>query len=533
MKKIISMPLMLLFPLLVLTGCSKDKDDDNEQSYARFSQEEVRVSATTTGVSLRVEWARTTWELSTEANGFITNFSATTGGDKTGSATYTLIHTIFPANTTGSERKQEVFVTDRTTGEKDRITVIQEAASLTTVSLNPSVTYQKITGFGGMLNPTWTGSSQLTATEIEKLYGENGLGYNILRMMLYPDKNTWDRDTPIAKKASDLGAIVFASPWTPPAPMKTNGLLTNADGGSLKPESYGEFAAHLKAFAEQQKRDGVNLYAVSIQNEPDWKVDYDGCSWTPTQMLNFVKNHGREVGEGVKLMAGETVQFNQSYTDPILNDAQAVRNFDIVATHLYGGGIKDYPLARQHGKEIWMTEHLFNDGQNSTNSSDWDWQWKPSLEKVAKEIHDCMEANFNAYVWWYLKRFYSMVGENDDKGRSPVANGEISKRGYILGHYAKYATGRTRIQSIAQAGSGILATAYLGEKEMTVVLINRRISAIQIRIESPSAISSASAVETTSAKNMAALATELGADKKSAVLTLEAESIVSVRLQLQ
>src|SRR5690606_41475114 len=97
---------------------------------------------------------------------------------------------------------------------------------------------------------------------------------------------------------------------------------------------------------------GVEIYAVSVQNEPDWKVSYDGCSYTPQQMLDFVKGHGRSVG--AKLIVGETVQFNKAYTDPILSDPVAVNQFDIVGTHLYGFNFStrsaDYSLARQHNK---------------------------------------------------------------------------------------------------------------------------------------------------------------------------------------
>lgn len=37
----------------------------------------------------------------------------------------------------------------------------------------------------------------------------------------------------------------------------------------------------------------------------------------------------------------------------------------------------------------------------------------------------CMEGYCSAYVYWYLKRFYGMMGDNDE--RSPVREGEIAK----------------------------------------------------------------------------------------------------------
>ena len=74
-------------------------------------------------------------------------------------------------------------------------------------------------------------------------------------------------------------------------------------------------------------------------------------------MVSFIQNHGDQLG--AKVMVGEAVNnHNKSYTNALLNDAVAVNKFDIVATHLYGGGIAPDHLAAQKGKEFWMTEHL-------------------------------------------------------------------------------------------------------------------------------------------------------------------------------
>ena len=82
-----------------------------------------------------------------------------------------------------------------------------------------------------------------------------------------------------------------------------------------------------------------------------------------------------------------------------------------------------------------------------------------------------MEGYCSAYVYWYLKRFYGLMGDNDK--RSPVGEGEIAKNGYIMAHYAQYATGTTRIKAVTN-NTGICATAYINEtgNEVTVVLLN-------------------------------------------------------------
>ena len=152
---------------------------------------------------------------------------------------------------------------------------------------------------------------------------------------------------------------------------------------------------------------------------------------------------------------------------------------------------------------------------------------------VAKEIHDCMAANLNAYVYWYLKRYYGMVADADSK--SLVAEGEVTKRGYIMGHYAKYATGRTRIQSsiqnIQQLTSDLLVTTYVGTNEYTAVIINRNATGLRIELTVPSEITSSSAIETNETKNMAAIETKISDDKKAVTVGVSPNSIVSVSMK--
>lgn len=77
----------------------------------------------------------------------------------------------------------------------------------------------------------------------------------------------------------------------------------------------------------------------------------------------------------------------------------------------------------------------------------------------------------SAYIYWYLKRFYGLMGDTDK--RSPTSEGEITKNGYIMAHYAQYATETTRIKVVTN-NEEVCATAYLDEKtgEVTIVLLN-------------------------------------------------------------
>ena len=203
---------------------------------------------------IRVEWSHVQWSISPEGRSFITGFLVTSGGDISKSDSHTDITVNLDHNLTTSTRSRNIIVTNISTGETTKISIVQNAGMAVSMTIDPALIYQKVTGFGGMLNPTiWVGAvNQITLAETEKMYSQTGLGYNIIRMMVYPDKTDWDKDIEVAKKAQSLGAIVFASPWYPPANM-TGTRKSAFDATQTKyllPEYYKDYAAHLKEFVD-------------------------------------------------------------------------------------------------------------------------------------------------------------------------------------------------------------------------------------------------------------------------------------------
>ena len=375
---------------------------------------------------------------------------------------------------------------------------------------------QWISGFGGMSN-AWN-SPVMNENDITAMYGENGLGYNIFRIIIYHDPARWGELLAVTKKAQSYGAIILASPWTPPPELKSNGSYI---GGYLLPEHYAEYAAHLSSFVRYMADNGVKIDIISLQNEPDIKVSYDSCDWTPEQMLEFVRDYGREIGD-VQIMPGESFQFMRNFTDPLLNDPAAVEKFDIIGGHIYGGGIAAYPLAEEKNKEIWMTEHLMNTHGNYSYDSTW-----RAAMSVAKEIHECMSAGFNAYIWWYLKRFYSMVGD----GENGTVESQILRRGYVMSHYAKYAAGRQRVEAHSKGNPNVLISAYESNGGISMVLVNMGSKPSKATIQLPSKIARASAVESVENSFMQPKSVTVGFGKKTARLTLAPQSIVSIRFE--
>jgi len=388
----------------------------------------------------------------------------------------------------------------------------EKLASPAAITVDTSVRHQYVRGFGGMSN-AWT-SPVITEDDITTMYGEDGLGYNIFRIMIYPDSEQWKAIVPVARKAKSYGALILASPWTPPPEMKSN--KSNV-GGRLPRSNFAAYAAHLRSFVNYMADNGVKIDVVSIQNEPDITVSYDSCDWTSSDMMEFITNYGREIGD-VLIIPGEPYQFSRSFYSPMLNNAQAVEKFDIAGGHIYGGGLTPFRSAAEKGKEIWMTEHLLNTTGNFPYDSTW-----PAAMTMAKEIHDCMSASFNVYLWWYLKRFYSMIGD----GEYNTVAGQVLNRGYVMSHYAKYATGKNRVSTQLSGNYQIVATAYEGENELCLVLINMGGKPSDAAITLPDQFVSAGAVETDA--NGAMREKSVNISDKTATLRLAPHSVTSVK----
>lgn len=530
---------------LLLWSCS-DEDEINgskngKSAYALFLKKTIEVNADESQVGVVIDWAKTTWEITVGEGDIVKSVTPMSGGSSDGERQYTKITVSCNANPTMKKRSQIIQITDMATGTTTDLTLEQDIAfSLVSLELDPAVTYQPVVGFGGMYNPKiWCGDNLISTAQMNKMYGKDGLGYSILRLMIYPNESDWSADVEAAKIAQANGAIVFACPWDCTDALSETIQQGDKDVKRLKEENYEAYADHLIRYIEFMKQNGVNLYAISMQNEPDMDFTY----WTPQEVVNFMKQCGSKIRQtGVKLMSPESCGMSPDYTDPVLNDAEAFAQTDIVAGHLYQGFIdlsssyvKDrhdyicglYP--RLQGKTWWMTEHLFNDGETSENPDEWEFQdWTYCLNHLGKEIHMCMEGYCSAYVYWYLKRFYGLMGDNDQ--RSPVAEGEIAKNGYIMAHYAQYATGMTRINA-GTDNADVYATAYINEagNEVTVVLLNLGKSTQCVEIPVGHDVT---AVITDADRNLEPITTEPVESETGAYVLLSGNSIVSVRLSL-
>lgn len=338
--------------------------------------------------------------------------------------------------------------------------VIQaDAADIVTINLGKE--YQTIRGFGGINLPEWAGSD-MTSAQVQKAFGngKDELGLTILRVYVSDNSNDWGRAVPTALAAQKLGATVFATPWNPPSSIRENGS-GGIRGGKyhLKTNKYAEYAQHLNNYVSFMKSKGVDLYSISVQNEPDYSQDW--TAWSSDETTNFLANYADKIN--CRVMSPETFQYtNKDYYTKILNNPKAMANCDLFGTHFYGTqpSQMDFPALENSGKEIWMTEVYVPDSKADSNN-----KW-PDAVKVAVNIHNGLTiGNLNAYVWWYIRRSYGPLSEN----------GTISKRGYCMAQFSKFirpGDKRVDVGNSAPA-SNVYVSAYKNNKnQVAIVAVN-------------------------------------------------------------
>jgi glucosylceramidase len=97
-------------------------------------------------------------------------------------------------------------------------------------------------------------------------------------------------------KARGYALKMYGSPWSPPAWMKErvwgqqSMLLSNSPNG-LMPSMQRPWAKYFSKFISAYRKHGIELWGVTVQNEPEAAVGWEACLWTPEYMASFVRDH--------------------------------------------------------------------------------------------------------------------------------------------------------------------------------------------------------------------------------------------------
>lgn len=191
----------------------------------------------------------------------------------------------------------------------------EKAGEMAQVRIYPQHTFQQILGFGGAFTEaaayTYARMGDEAKQQLISLYfGEEGNRYNFCRTHIQScdfalgnyayvsnpeDRNLEtfqiDRDReyilPFIHAALDKNREIafLASPWSPPAFMKTNGEMNH--GGKLKPEFYAMWADMVVAYIQAYAREGVNITRLTVQNEPAATQTWDSCLYSASEEAHY------------------------------------------------------------------------------------------------------------------------------------------------------------------------------------------------------------------------------------------------------
>ena len=282
----------------------------------------------------------------------------------------------------------------------DQSQLLQQQASLTfapdsgsnplTVTVNPSVTYQQMDGWGASFTDSSAylvfNSSARNAIMNDLFNTSSGIGLSFLRQPMgasdfsrsgnYNFDNTCcdlsdfsiSHDTayiiPLLQQARSLNSSVkvIITPWSPPGWMKTSGSMI---GGGLNSGTYSDaLAQYFVKTIQGYQGQGVPIYGLTVQNEPLYSPSgYPGSLMPAADQAGFVGyNLGPALAAAglgsVKIMAYDHNWDQPGYPTTVFANSTASQYVAGVAWHCYGGDVSaelsvhnSYP-----NKDAWLTE---------------------------------------------------------------------------------------------------------------------------------------------------------------------------------
>ena len=297
----------------------------------------------------------------------------------------------------------------------------------------------------------------------------DGAGLSMLRSRIRPDTSSSSDEIFAMQKAQAMGVTIWSTPWSPPAAWKSNNnVATIVNGvdtmGYLLASHYQDYANWLKQYVINMANNGITIYAVSMQNEPNWSADYESARWSASQFHDALSIlHDTLAADSrtanVKIILPEEIHWNnldlvsQVMSDPVESNYTNV----IYADHTYGintiAGGKDgfAPISGLNGHQIWETEHTGDDpGLGITAGLN-----------EAQSIYDIVYvAQASAYHHWWTNA----------TGGAGLLNGKwqttklYSAMDSILQVHSPGLGGALARHDVTQVGLSVLAVVHLVER---------------------------------------------------------------------
>jgi glucuronoarabinoxylan endo-1,4-beta-xylanase len=351
-----------------------------------------------------------------------------------------------------------------------------------TATVNLSTIYQPIDGFGAAS----AFGGLIPSSVINEEFSSTGLGLKFIRLQIVPDYEECAAYAPFASAGGcvnvasgatlttyDLenaqaavahGAVVWATLWSPPGYMKSNGSW--ASGGTMtgNAANYAALAAIEASFVTLMTGTyEIPVYAISIQNEPNVSTSYPSCVWAHSAMwaafVPYLSSALASAGyPNTKIMMAEPGHWNYDYMSYTMQQQSVAPLVGIIAAHAYAGGSPANTsayLPTAFNYTYFTTQHIWETEVSDTNEA-YDGSMVSGLT-YAVDIHNWLTiSKVNAWHYWELS------GQNygDNEGLTSQSDA-FAKRAYVMGNWARFVSGMSEVAATPQPQSGVYVTAFL------------------------------------------------------------------------
>ena len=372
------------------------------------------------------------------------------------------------------------------------------------VFVHPEKTFQTFMGVGGAVTDA---SAEVFAAmpaekqnEFLKAYFDPnvGIGYTIVRTNIHScdfssgsytyvsneDKNlstfSIQHDQqfriPLLKRilqTAGSSAIVYASPWSPPAFMKDNKNMLR--GGKLLPEFYDAWALYYTKFIKAYEAAGIPIWGISVQNEPMATQKWESCIYSAEEERDFLKNHLGPTMKREGLRKKKIIVWDHNRdlinhrADVILNDPKASKYVWGIGFHWYETWTGGNPMFTNVGQvhESYPDKHLiFTEGCNEKFDAN-KYQYWPNAERYGRSMINDFNQGTVAWTDWNIL-LDETGGPNHVQNLcfAPVHGDTQSGKliytpsYYYIGHFSKFIKpGAKRISGVASRSS-LLTTSF-------------------------------------------------------------------------
>ena len=404
------------------------------------------------------------------------------------------------------------------TGEKVFAPADQPLESEVAVFVNPNKTFQTFWGIGAAITDA---SAEVFAKlpkdkqdEFLKSHFdvEDGIGYTLLRTPIHScdfssgsftyvtdeDKKlktfSIDHDRqyriPMIKKAIEAagGKIpLYASPWSPPAFMKSNKDMLH--GGKLLPEYYEAWALYYTKFIKAYEAEGMPIWGITLQNEPMAVQRWESCIYTAVEERDFLKNHlgptmKREgLGDKNIIVWDHNRDLITNRANTIFDDPEAAKYAWGIGFHWYevwaGGEYMYENLARI--KESYPDKKLvFTEGCVEGFDAKKYQHWANGERYGQSMINDFNQGTVGWTDWNILLDETGGPNHVNNLCFAPVhadtRKGELiyTPSYYYIGHFSKFIRPDAKRVSTVASRSHLLATSFINaDGKIATVVMNR------------------------------------------------------------